>query len=53
MKFLVDRLKEPSTWAGLAGIAASFGIAAPLYATISAAGMAIAGIIAVFLPELK
>lgn len=51
MKFLVDRLKEPSTWAGLAGIAASLGIAAPLYATISAAGVAIAAVIAIFLPE--
>lgn len=51
MKFVLDRLKEPSTWAGLAGIAASLGIAAPVYATISAVGIAIAGVIAIFLPE--
>jgi hypothetical protein len=51
MNWIVERLKEPSTWAGFAGLAAAVGISTPLYAGISAVGVAIAGLIAVLVSE--
>lgn len=51
MNWIVERLKEPSTWAGFAGLAASIGIAEPLYAAVSAVGVAVAGLLAVLISE--
>ncbi len=51
MQWILDRLKEPSTYAGFATLAAAVGISAPLYAAVSAAVMGIAGLIAVILAE--
>lgn len=49
------RLKEPSTYAGFAALAAVFGVGiAPVeMQSISLIGSAIAGVIAMFLPERK
>lgn len=53
INFVLNRLREPSTYAGLAGLAAAVGIAEPLYQAISAAIMAVAGLAAIFLSEKK
>lgn len=49
--WLLARLKEPSTWAGFAALAMSFGLTQEGYEAISGAGIAIAGAVAVFLRE--
>jgi hypothetical protein len=49
--YIAARLKEPSTWAGLAPVALLVGVAAPEWATISTYGVGIAGALAVLLPE--
>lgn len=50
---VMNRMREPSTWAGLAVLAGLFGV--PLLpdqlAAIGQAGAALAGAVAVFLPE--
>jgi len=51
--FVIGRLREPSTYAGLAGLAAAVGIAEPLYQAVSAVVMALAGLAAVLLVENK
>jgi len=49
--FVLNRLREPSTWAGLAVIAAAFGIKPELAHAIEGAGVGLAGLLAVLLPE--
>ena len=49
--FILTRLKEPSTYAGLSGLALAFGISSDLYTAASSAVAAIAGLIAVVLAE--
>ena len=51
--FVLHRMREPSTYAGFAGLAAAVGIAEPLYQAISAVIMAAAGLAAIFLSEKK
>ena len=51
--FVLNRMREPSTYAGFAGLAAAVGIAEPLYQAISAVIMAAAGLAAIFLSEQK
>jgi hypothetical protein len=53
MNNAINRLKEPSTWAGLAVLASLFGVnvAQDQFAAVSQAGAAIAGLLAVFIPE--
>lgn len=51
--FVLNRLREPSTYAGFAGLAAAVGIAEPLYQAISAVIMAAAGLAAILLSENK
>lgn len=51
VKYALDRLREPSTYAGLAGLAAAIGIAAPLYEAVAAVVMALAGLAAVLLGD--
>ena len=53
VNFVLHRLREPSTYAGFAGLAAAVGIAEPLYQAISAVIMAVAGLAAIFLSEKK
>jgi len=49
LNFLLDRIKEPSTWAGIgiaaAAVAAALNAHQPLYVAV------LAGVAAVFLPE--
>ncbi len=45
----LDRAKEPSTWAGLAGLAMVFGISAEEWSTIGT----VAAAIAIFFSEAK
>ena len=49
--WIIDRAKEPSTWAGLAGLALAFGISANEWATYSQAAAAIAAAIAMLVKE--
>jgi hypothetical protein len=51
--FVLKRLREPSTYAGFAGLAAAVGIAEPLYQAIAAVVMAAAGLAAVVMAEHK
>lgn len=51
--FVLNRLREPSTYAGFAGLAAAVGVAEPLYQAICAVIMAGAGLAAVVLSERK
>lgn len=51
--FVLKRLREPSTYAGFAGLAAAVGVAEPLYQAICAVIMAGAGLAAVVLSERK
>lgn len=47
MKYIVDRLKEPSSWRGLVMIATAFGVAVnpDLVAAIVSTGTGLAGVI--------
>jgi hypothetical protein len=51
--FVLKRLREPSTYAGFAGLAAAVGVAEPLYQAIAAVVMAVAGLAAVVMSEKK
>lgn len=53
MKFALNRLTEPSTWAGLAALAALFGVDPGKVQTLGGAAVAVAGAVAMFLPEKK
>lgn len=53
INFVLKRLREPSTYAGFAGLAAAVGIAEPLYQAVSAVVMAVAGLAAVLMSEHK
>lgn len=50
---IVTRLKEPSTYAGFAGLALAVGISAPLYTAVTTFVAAAAGLVAVFVAEKK
>jgi hypothetical protein len=53
MKTVFARFKEPSTWAGLAAVLAALGLGLPaeLWQQIATTGMAVAGLLAMVLPE--
>lgn len=51
VNFVLTRLKEPSTYAGLSGLALAFGVSNDLYAAASSAIAAVAGLVAVVLAE--
>lgn len=51
LNFVLTRLREPSTYAGFAGLAAAVGVADPIYQAASAVVMAVAGLVAVLLAE--
>ena len=48
---VIKRLREPSSWAGLAALGVLFGMTAEQVQSLAGAGVAIAGALAVFLPE--
>lgn len=51
LHWLLARLKEPSTYAGLSGLALAFGISNEVYTAASAALAGVAGMVAVLLSE--
>jgi len=51
VSWLLNRLKEPSTYAGFAGLALAFGLSATEWAAVSTAVAGLAGVAAVFLSE--
>jgi hypothetical protein len=51
--FILARLKEPSTYAGLSGIALALGVSGELYSAASAALAGLAGLVAVVLSDQK
>jgi len=51
VSFLVSRLKEPSTYAGFAGIALAFGLSSEEWSVIATALAGLAGVAAMFLVE--
>lgn len=51
VSWIVSRLKEPSTYAGFAGLALAFGLSDAQWAAVSAAAASLAGVAAVFLAE--
>ena len=51
VSWLVNRLKEPSTYAGFAGLALAFGLSDAEWAAVSTAVAGLAGVAAVFLSE--
>lgn len=54
MKKLLERLREPSTWGGLGLIATMvFKVPQTTVEAVTQAGVAVAGAIAVFMPESK
>lgn len=51
VQFILSRLKEPSTFAGLSGLALALGISGELYNAAAGAIAGIAGLVAVLLAE--
>jgi hypothetical protein len=51
LHWLLARLKEPSTYAGVAGLALAFGVTDAQWMAISSAVAGLAGVAAVFLSE--
>ena len=51
LDYALARLREPSTYAGLAGLAAALGVAQPLYEAGAAVVMALAGLAAILLAD--
>ena len=51
VNFVLARLKEPSTYAGLSGLALALGVSGELYRAASAALAAVAGLVAVVLAD--
>ena len=51
--WILGRLREPSTYAGLAGLAAALGLSDPQWQAVSVAVMGVAGLLAVLIHERK
>lgn len=51
IRYLINRLREPSTWAGLAGLALALGISEAEWQVWSAAAAALASLAAMLLFE--
>lgn len=49
--YLLNRAKEPASWAGLSGIAMAVGVSEPTYATVTTAIAGVSGLAAFFLKE--
>jgi hypothetical protein len=50
---LINRLKEPSTYAGFSGIALALGVSAPLYSAVTTLVAAVAGLAAILMSEVR
>ena len=53
VRSLINRLKEPSSWSGFGLLFLALGVPSGTYQLVSQAGVAIAGLIAVAVPEAK
>jgi hypothetical protein len=51
VQFILSRLKEPSTYAGLSGLAMALGISTHLYESAAMAVAGVAGLVAVLLAD--
>ena len=51
VNFVLSRLREPSTYAGLSALALALGVSGELYRAASAALAAVAGLVAIVLAE--
>lgn len=51
VQFIISRLKEPSTYAGLSGLAVALGISLPMYEAAAAIIAGVASLVAVILAE--
>lgn len=51
LNYILARLKEPSTYAGLSGIALSIGLTAELYTAVAGVVAAVAGLIAMLFAD--
>lgn len=51
LRSLVNRFKEPSSWAGFAVLFAVFGVPATTYQLVANVGAGLAGLLAIALPE--
>ncbi len=51
VNFVLNRLKEPSTYAGLSGLALALGVSGELYDAAAAAIAGVAGLVAVLLAD--
>lgn len=53
MSFILDRIREPSTWSGIAAFAMALGLGVPpgTVEAVTQVGMGLAGLVAVFLRE--
>lgn len=51
VQFILSRLKEPSTYAGLSGLAMALGISTHIYEAAALAIAGVAGLVAVLLAE--
>ena len=51
VQFILLRLKEPSTYAGLSGLAMALGVSTHIYEAASVAVAGVAGLVAVILAE--
>lgn len=52
-KSLLNRLREPSTWAGLSILAALVGVPPGTFELVSQVVMGVSGLVAIALPESK
>ena len=51
LRAIVNRFKEPSSWAGFASFAMLVGVTQPLYAAIALTGSGVCALAAFLLPE--
>jgi hypothetical protein len=51
VQFILSRLKEPSTYAGLSGLAMALGISTHLYEAVAVAIAGVAGLVAIILAD--
>jgi hypothetical protein len=53
LKYLLERLKEPSTWSGIAALGALVHLDPALMSSVGVAGPVVAALLGVFLPEQR
>jgi len=53
MTWILDRLSEPSSYAGFAALAGSIGVSAPMYQHVAAAAVGVFGLVAFIVHEKK